>query len=137
MPNTQRPALPVIRSRTAKGGARRVRRSRRYCKTSGSQINVTHHPLLQPIMLAGQGVLCQPITLAVRIVTEAMEVPSDAQAGGSTEIIDQCEQFICIRAATDQSIGSGAGGCACENFPANVNRTGPPNPAASALRALN
>src|SRR5207302_8956290 len=72
-------------------------------------IHAANNPLAQPIMFAVQHALRQPIALAVSIMTEGVEVPFDAQAGRTTEIIDQRAPFICVPASSNQSCGSSAG----------------------------
>ena len=87
-------------------------------------------------MFAVQHLLRQPIALAVRIMTEPVEVPFDAQAGGSTEIINQRQQFICVPAPGDQGIGSGAGRRDGEQLRTDVNEPAEQYLLAFELRAI-
>src|SRR6266480_6933395 len=72
-------------------------------------IHAADCPLDQTIIFAVQHALRQPIALAVSIMTQGVEVAFDAQAGRSTEVIDQREPFICVPSSSNQGSGSGAG----------------------------
>src|SRR6266480_4444176 len=100
-------------------------------------INATNDPFLQPVMFAVQHRLRQPIALAVRVMTEGMEVSFDAKAGGSTEIIYQREQFTRVPPARDQGIGPGAGSGDGEYLRADVNEAAEQHLLAFELRAIN
>src|SRR5207237_3547859 len=79
--------------------------------TLSRSIHAADDPLLNPLVLAGQHRLGQPITASVGIVTQSVEVPPDAQPRWAAEVIDQSQHLALVSAGArrDKRLGPRAG----------------------------